>query len=70
MCAEFRGQYSPTAALAGILTALLIILGVFTALGQLSVDEFPKLAPTDFSSVSQDTRNAFRDEALQSGAVP
>lgn len=70
MCAEFRGQYSPTAALAGILTALLIILGVFTALGQLSVDEFPNLAPTDFSSVSQDTRNAFRDEALQSRAVP
>jgi hypothetical protein len=70
MCAEFRGQYSPTAALAGILTALLIILGVFTTFGQLSVDEFPNLAPTDFSSVSQDTRNAFRDEALLSRAVP
>lgn len=70
MCAEFRGQYSPTAALAGILTALLIILGVFTAHGQLSVDEFPDLAPTDFSYVSQDTRDAFRDEALQKSTEP
>ncbi len=49
MCAEFRGRYSPTAALAGILTALLIILGAKTAQGQPSVDEFPDLALTDFS---------------------
>ncbi len=70
MCSQFNGRYSPQAKLAGILTALLLILGARPADAQLSVEDFPDLELTDFSYVNQATRDAFHDEALQRSTEP
>ena len=40
------------------------------ARAQLSVEDFPNLAPTDFSYVSQERRDAFNDETLQRSTEP
>ena len=56
MCSQFSGRYSPKAALVGVATALLLVLGAGAAHGQLTVEDFPDLALTDFSYVNQATR--------------
>jgi len=49
-----------------VLPALLLLTpGGQTAQAQLTVEDFPELAPTDFSYVSQERRDGFEDEALQ-----
>ncbi|MFL2547055.1 MAG: MBL fold metallo-hydrolase [Candidatus Rariloculaceae bacterium] len=70
MCSQFSRRYSPFPVLAGVATALLLVLASKTADAQLSVEDFPDLELTDFSYVNQATRDAYRDEALQKSTEP
>ena len=55
----------------GLLPTILIMSSSWNAAqAQLSVEDFPDLAPTDFSYVSQQRRDAFADEALQRSTEP
>ena len=57
-------------AFALIPAALAVSVGWHSAAAQLTVEDFPALAPTDFSYVSQERRDAFNDEALQRSTPP
>ena len=48
-----------------ILAVFLLTQSLQAAHAQLSVEDFPELAPTDFSYVSQERRDIFNDEALR-----
>ena len=50
--------------------AFLLSAGPRVADAQLTVEDFPDLAPTDFSYVSQERRDAYYDEARQRAVVP
>ena len=53
-----------------ILAGFLLPQSFQAAQAQVSVEDFPDLAPTDFSYVSQARRDAFNDEALQRSTEP
>ena len=53
-----------------ILAVFLLTQSFQAARAQLSVEDFPNLAPTDFSYVTPERRVIFNDEALQRSTEP
>ena len=51
-------------------TAVILSMGWRVGAAQLTVEDFPDLAPTDFSYVSQERVDAFYDEARQKSVAP
>ena len=63
-------QSGPLVGLSIISTALFLASSWEAAQAQLSVEDFPDLAPTDFSYVSQERRDVMNDQALQNSTEP
>jgi len=67
---ESRRKSGPSLGLIIISTAIFLTSSWESAKAQLSVEDFPDLAPTDFSYVSQARRDIMNDQALQNSTEP